>query len=270
VDNASTDNTVSFVKSELPEIVVVAADRNLGYAGGMNLALQSEGVCNSEYVLLLNNDVIVEPRAIQNLVRACQDPGVGAAVPKTYAGRPGDGPVLWHAGADFEEASGQGYHVGIGEVDNGQYAARRDIGYGPGSALMVKTSAISAAGGFDERYFLYCEDLDLSRRLIRMGFRIVYEPAAVAWHAPGSSSPGRFGRARRTYYKTRNSLLFLHVHTGRKPLRRSVVLLVKGLGRAMLRHRDGLEAAAVIRGVTDFYRSRFGMCERFVAEHTPR
>jgi hypothetical protein len=134
-------------------------------------------------VVVLNNDTVVEPECIARLVAAAEsDPTVGAVAPKILVHGAPD--RLWYAGGDLALARGTGRHRAEGERD-----ARLDERDGPtpvsfmtGCCFLITRRALEVVGGFDEGYFAYNEDVDLSYRLLAAGFRIVYEPRARLYH----------------------------------------------------------------------------------------
>ncbi|HBE73849.1 MAG TPA: hypothetical protein DDW31_07185 [candidate division Zixibacteria bacterium] len=210
VDNGSTDGSPARAKDKYPEIEVIAAGRNLGFAGGCNLGITST---SEEYVVLLNNDTEAEPGWLGCLVGTMDaDPSIAAAQPK----------ILWlREKGTFDYSGGAGGLLDIFgypycrgrlfqslEKDRGQYdASPPDIFWASGSASIYRRSALEAAGLLDEDFFMHMEEIDLCWRLHLCGFRVVSVPGSVVYHLSGGSLPA--GDFRKMYLNHRNSLLML-------------------------------------------------------------
>jgi hypothetical protein len=208
-------------------------------------------------VLLLNNDVEVEPGWLTPLVeRAESDPMIGAVVPKIlqYDNRT----LFEYSGAaggyldDFGYPFARGRIFDTVEVDAGQYDESTDVFWGSGAALLIRRSALEQAGLLDERFFMHMEEIDLCWRLRRLGFRVVYEPRSRVYHIGGASLPS--GDPRKTYYNFRNSLLTLYKNGGRSawPRRFASRLALDTLAVCRFALSGRLRsAAAVVRAYVD-------------------
>ncbi len=203
VDNASTDCSGKKLSKE-KEIVFIQAQENLGFSGGNNLGicyLKKKGV---DYIMLLNNDTVIAPDMVEQLMkRASQDIVV---VPKMYYFDTSDREhVLWYAGGYRKENRAEAVHIGLGEVDNGQYNQVKNVTFCTGCCWMMHCSVIERVGFLDEKYFMYCEDLDYSIRLQRANVTMKYIPKAKLWHKVSASSDGEMSRFI-CYYIIRNRL----------------------------------------------------------------
>ncbi len=209
-DNASTDGSVAFVKENFPSVKIVLLDRNYGFAGGYNRALEKVA---ADYVLLLNSDVEVTPGWLEPLVALLDaDSSIVACQPKIldfkrkthfeYAG----------AAGGFIDRYGYPYCRGrlfdTVEEDKGQYDVPCDIFWATGAALLVRAAAYRAAGGLDECFFAHMEEIDLCWRLRSRGYRIVCEPRSVVYHVGGATLSA--GNPQKTYLNFRNNLLMLY------------------------------------------------------------
>jgi len=259
VDNGSQDGSPDRLAAEFPEVEVMRLPRNLGFTGGMNAGLRHERVAAAGLVLLLNNDTIVDPEALGQLVAAFdRDAGVALACPKIYFWDVPD--VLWFAGGHLSSWSGVGINVGRRRRDVGQYDRERDISFANGCALMVRGEVLRELGLLDDRLFAYAEDTDYSFRALRAGRRIRYVPQSRVWHREGFASRRNIGNAKRIYYGTRNLLLVMARHA--RPWHWATFLpifSVNWVGRFLFlslvrRDQAGRVALEIARGLADFCR----------------
>jgi GT2 family glycosyltransferase len=191
VDNGSSDGSVEFLEESFPEARIVRLLRNLGFAGGVNEGIRRT---NRPFVALLNNDVEVDPKWLEELYAAMAGkPHVGACQPKI---------IRYFERDRFDvvglRLSGTGMIdvVGGGEKDVGQYDECRYLfGVNAGAAL-YRRSMLDDVGLFDEQLITSYEDADLSFRAQLAGWSALYVPTAVAHHMVGST------RKRRKYYGT--------------------------------------------------------------------
>ena len=200
VDNASSDGTVAEVREKFPSVNVIANAENLRFAGGNNVGIEHALLNGADYVVLLNNDTIVDPAFLAELVQAAEnDASIGIAGPKIYYY---DQPkMIWYAGGKVEYWKGWISHVGIREQDNGQYNVARDVDYVTGCCMLVKREVIERIGKLDESFFIYGEDADWSLRAARAGFRLRYVPSSMIWHKVSASSGGNL-----SWFKNWNKL----------------------------------------------------------------
>ncbi len=177
VDNASTDDSVAFVRENFPSVQVIANERNLGFSAGMNVGLRA---AQGEIMVLLNNDVEVRPDWLRALVGAMlADETVGVAGCKVYYP---DGKTLQHAGATLNYPLLTSHHYGYQEEDQGQYDEIRTVDYVTGAALALKREVLNKVGYLDEGFFLYYDDPDLCFHARRAGYTVIYVPDAVILH----------------------------------------------------------------------------------------
>lgn len=183
VDNASSDGSAEFVAGRFRDVHVVSASRNLGFAGGNNLGIRA---ARGRHVVLINNDTRADPGWLAALVATAEaDSGAGAVTSKlVFLERPD---VIQNAGGIIL-ADGSGADRGAGEVDLGQYDRREEVFGACGGAVLLNRAALADVGLFDERFFAYYEDTDLSWRMRLRGWRIVYEPAARVEHLHAGTS----------------------------------------------------------------------------------
>ena len=194
VDNASSDGTAAAIAARFgPRVTVVSNPSNLGYAAGNNAGIRRALDGGADFILLLNNDTVVDPAAVGELARGlAETPGAGVAGAKTYYFTPPD--RIWFAGGEVSLWRGTARHIGIRETDRGQHDAPRDVDYVSGCALMARREVFQAIGMLDESYRAYFEDTDFCMRAARAGFRIRYVPTAKVWHRISASTGGQLSR----------------------------------------------------------------------------
>ena len=207
VDNGSSDGSVEAVRSQFPEVEVIATGQNLGFAAGNNVGIQRALDSGADYVMLLNNDTIVAPDMVDIMLDAmAADPAIGVAGPTIYYYTQPE--VIWSAGGEIDWKRGLTYMIGIGDEDKGQFGmAPREVEFVTGCALLVRRDVWEKAGLLDEKFFMYYEETEWCVRARRANFKIIQVPLAMMWHK--ISIEAREASPRVYYYMTRNRLLFL-------------------------------------------------------------
>lgn len=206
VDNGSKNDEASQLEKEFGAFIeVLRLPENLGFAGGSNAGMKRALELGAEYVLLLNNDVIVEPSFLTNLVRDTRDlPKLAAACPKSYFYS--EPRRIYSTGGKVSIWRGVANQVGRGQIDHGQYDRRAQRDYADGVCMLIPASALRTVGLLDEQYFAYWEETDWCVRARDAGLRCYYVPTAKIWHkAERSQAPD----ARFHYFYRRNALLFV-------------------------------------------------------------
>jgi GT2 family glycosyltransferase len=217
VDNGSIDGSVEAVRAAFPETEVILNAGNLGFAGGNNVGLRRALGAGAEYAFLLNNDTVVDPRLLDELVSAAEaDPRAGIVGPKIYYYDRRD--VLWYAGAREQPLRRIPATVGLDEPDRGQYDRIGETACVYGTAMLIHRRVLTEIGLLDERFFAYHEDADFCARARRAGYRCLYDPRGMVWHKVSASTRGR--SAFQDYLRARSRILFFvkHVPAPRLPL----------------------------------------------------
>ena len=198
-DNGSTDGVPEAAAAERGNVQFLPTGGNLGYGSGVNVAarhlqpLRDAGEIDPEFFLISNPDVVFTPEAIDELI-ACARRWPEAAAVGPRIEEP-DGSIYPSARSVPTLGNGIG-HALLGSIypdnpwsrsyrDNADMDNERTAGWLSGSCLLVRWDAFDAVGGFDERYFMYMEDVDLGDRFTRAGFRNIYCPSAEITHAKG-------------------------------------------------------------------------------------
>ena len=253
VDNASKENEASIIEQRYPMVKVIRSPQNLGFAGGNNLGIKA---AHGEYLFFLNNDTVLRHQTsdIRPLIdRLESSDKIGAVCPKIRFSWEHH-PIQYAGYTPLSPITMRNHAIGFGEDDHGQYDTPHPTPYAHGAAMMVKREVIDKAGFMPECYFLYYEELDWSMMIRRAGYDIWYEPACTIYHKE-SQTTGQ-ASALRTYYVTRNRLLFVRrnnrSHTRYVTyLYLIIVVAGKDLLKHLLQRRTDL-AKATIRGIIHF------------------
>jgi len=205
-DNASTDNTVEFLKDSFPLLKIIQIKKNYGFAEGYNIALKQ---VDSDYYVLLNQDVEVTPNWIEPIVSLMENnQKVAACQPKMlefhnrelfeYAGAAG-GFLDKHIYAFC-----RGRFFKTNEKDVGQYNCASEIVWASGACMFIRSRLFHTIGGLDADFFAHFEEIDLCWRLKNAGYSIMYCPESVIYHVGGGSLPQ--GNPRKTFLNYRNNM----------------------------------------------------------------
>ncbi len=239
------------------EIEVHRPDRNLGFAKGCAWGISLALKHGADFILLLNNDVIVEPLFLDALLKAAAEwPAAGLLCPRIVS--LADPPRPWYMGGTFSLWSG------IPVQARSRWGADisghpREVDYATGCVVLITPAVIHAVGSFDPQFFAYCEDLDLSLRARQAGFTILFVPESLAHHAVTDRTDRA---ARMVYYSTRNLLEVMRRHAAWYQWVGFVAnFLVRWLGfftmLAFVRRRPQL-IGALVSGTVDFLRGKLG------------
>jgi GT2 family glycosyltransferase len=199
VDNASGDGSVDRITKEHPDVQVLALDQNAGFAAGCNAGAQ---VATGQYLAFLNNDARPDPEWVSAATAVLDRDGSVACVASKVLDWDGELVDFVDAGLGFY---GHGFKLHAGEPDNPAYDREADVLFASGAAMVVRASTFREVGGFDERYFLFFEDVDLGWRLWLLGYRVRYVPASLTFHRH-HRSVGALGPAQEEFLLERNAL----------------------------------------------------------------
>ncbi|HEV2833143.1 MAG TPA: glycosyltransferase family 2 protein [Hanamia sp.] len=208
-DNASTDNSISFLQQNFPRVKIVSNPINEGFSKGYNTALKQ---VTADYYILLNSDVKVNSGWIAPIILLMEsDEKIAACQPKILSFKNKN--QFEYAGASGGWIDFLGYPFNRGrvfdfcEIDHGQYNNSEEIFWATGAALFVRSSVFHELNGFDEYFFAHQEEIDLCWRMQRAGYKIYVEPASVVYHVGGGTLP--MGDRRKIYLNFRNNLVML-------------------------------------------------------------
>lgn len=259
-DNASTDDSVEFVRSNFPSVKIIQNKTNGGYAKGYNDALKT---LDEDLFVLLNSDVEVSENWLQPVVKEFESNSeLVAAQPKILDATHRDRFEYAGAAGGFIDAMGYPYCRGrifdAIEKDEGQYNDNREIFWATGACLFIRNSAFREVGGLDEDFFAHQEEIDLCWRLKTTGGKIMYFGNSKVYHLGGGTLAA--AKPQKTFYNFRNTLLLLmkNVKGGRVYRLIFFRMLLDGLaGIRFLLKGDFVHIWAIIRAHFSFY-SLFG------------
>jgi len=190
------------------QLLIIKNDQNYGFAEGNNIGIRAALTRESSYVLLLNNDVIVHPSFLTELVLAAErDERIGFAGPKVYfCDYSGRTDVIYFAGGIFSLWTGSARHIALRQVDHGQFNEGKLVDFVNGSCILARRETILETGPLKADYFTYWEDVEWCLRGAKSGYKSAYVPSAKIWHKVGASKKEK---AIRGYYYYARNLLWL-------------------------------------------------------------
>jgi GT2 family glycosyltransferase len=262
VDNGC-DDFLSDRPPQLDAVTYVHSDRNLGFSGGCNVALERAHAMGADFVWFLNNDTAPEPDSLTKLVAAAGEAHATVAGAKILR-RATEPMRLDSIAVDVDCHGGRFRLVGHDEVDRGQYDQLTAVGAVTGCAMLVRADVAWKLEGFDDRFFLYLEDVDFCLRARAAGEKVIAVPGARVHHARAASRRGRQSDDS-LYYTTRNHLLLMARHgCGGASVRfvRTANIIAANVAFAVAGdphpRRAPARTAAVLAGVRDYFADRFG------------
>lgn len=218
VDNASSDNSLQLLKEEFFDVNFLENNENLGFTGGNNVGIRFALELGCEYMMLLNNDTVVENDFLSKLLHSLMnDPSAGAAQPKILFNENRE--LIWSAGGIFKPLFSLAPTIGHQEIDKGQFESQEYMDWISCCAFLVKSDVIKEVGLEDEIFFYGCfDDVDLSLRVRDAGYNLLYNPKSVIYHDVMSAvkSEGRKDGNIKPFFHylvTRNHWFFIRKHT---------------------------------------------------------
>ncbi len=205
-DNGSTDGSCEEIHEKFLDITLIKNKENLGFTGGNNIGINYALKHGADYVLLLNNDTLVEPNFLSELVNVAELKKAGIVGPRIYYySLPY---ILWSAGGSFIPLIGKARTRGINQVDSPKYNVLKKVFWLTGCAILVKKEVFEKIGVLEELYFSNYEDLDFCYKARKAGYSIWYVPSSVIYHKVAQDWGG-LDNPLYIYYQIRNNLLFI-------------------------------------------------------------
>ncbi len=217
-DNASTDDSMTFLRTNYPQITLIQNDKNYGFAEGYNKALAQ---VQARYYVILNSDVEVTPHWIEPVVELMEnDEKIAICQPKLLS---------YYQRDTFEYAGGAGGYIdrfgypfcrgrmfGTLEKDNGQYNDAREVFWATGAAMFVKADLFHKLGGFDSDFFAHMEEIDFCWRAKNSSYKVCYCPQSSIYHVGGGTLPA--SSPFKTFLNFRNNFALLYKNLRRHSL----------------------------------------------------
>lgn len=257
VGNGTPPQELSQMAAQNDAVHPVQLPTNTGFTGGNNAGMRyALDVLHADAVLLLNDDTTVAPDFLDPLVAGLEADQVAAATPSIYFS-PGRefhqiyqpkerGRVLWYAGGLIDWRELVTWHRGVDQVDRGQYTRTESVPFGTGCCLLIKAEVLRRYGLFDDRLFLYWEDVDLSLRWRAHQLTVLVVPQSHIWHDNSGSSGS--GSDLHVYYQLRNRFLI----GWRYAPWRTKLFLLKQLW-TLARHGSRVQRSAILDVITGRY-----------------
>lgn len=259
VDNESTSESASELRTHCPDAIVLPCGSNLGFAGGNNVGIRYAIESKSDLILLLNNDTIVHENLLETLVNTIQSQKtIGVVGAKVYYEDRRD--LLWFAGGRLFIDKALATHRGIQEKDDGLFDTLQETDFVTGCCLMTKREVIEHIGMLDTGFFLYYEDSDFCIRARDAGYSVLYQPKAVLYHKVSHST--ELDSPVYIYFNLRNKILFLKKHSSPAGWIRHLPYLsyfyARQFVRLIIRHRNRRAVRAAFLGLIDGLRNSTG------------
>lgn len=206
IDNCSTDGSYEYLKEEFPEYKVFRTDVNLGYTGGINFGFVKATEFDPDYILVLNNDTIVEKSFLTHLVNSMEKnseaAGAGGLILAEHDRR-----TVWFGGGKLIPWRGLAVHFDKGlNKSEIKITSECPVTFLTGCMILFRAKALEKTGLEDDRFFMYLDDIELSSRIQRAGYSLVYNPESVIYHKVLGENKSPF----KLYYSVRNRLLLIN------------------------------------------------------------
>lgn len=263
VDNGSLDNSIEVLTNSGLNFHFIKSFENLGYTGGNNLGINfaiSEG---AEFILLLNNDTLIDEHALTNLITPLiNDPLIGITQPKIYFYP--DISLIWSGPTRFNKFLLRPKLLGYKQKNNNLLDQRVYLDYAVGCATLIRSTLFAKVGLLDDDYFAVCEDVDFGLKVRAEGSKILYVPESIIYHKESASAGGADHPAY-VYYQSR-SYLILFSKQSANPIQFTIAFIVYFISSIIriirfLLSGKFLGIIAIIFGFRDFLLKRYGKRE---------
>lgn len=260
VDNGSSDQSVEIVQKKFPKVELIILKENAGFAGGVNTGIKHAMKSGADLVALFNNDAVADSLWLEKLVECLVSyPSAGIATGKLMRS---DKKRIDSTG-EFYSTWGMPFPRGRNQIDNGQYNKAEPVFAATGGASLYRTKMLKEVGLFDENFFAYFEDVDISFRAQLAGWSVRYTPNAVAYHHVGGTS-GKLGSFTR-YHSIKNFILLYNKNMPGRLFWKYKPLFLTQLFRMFLGSLRDKQTATFFRS---FVRAVVLMPQTLMARHT--
>ncbi|MFC6999315.1 glycosyltransferase family 2 protein [Rufibacter roseus] len=257
-DNASTDDSVSFLQQQLPQVRLIQLSENYGFCEGYNQTLKQ---VQATYYVLLNSDVEVTPHWLSPMVQLLEgNSSIAACQPKIKSFHQRTHFEYAGAAGGFLDAYGypfcRGRLFGTLEEDKGQYDDVLPVFWATGACLFVRSNAYWQAGGLEKKFFAHMEEIDLCWRLQNLGLQIYYQGRSTVYHVGGGTLPK--ANPRKTFLNFRNGAALLYKNLSDQELNRVLYkrLVIDGIAAAQFFFKGDIKQ---VQAVWQAHRAFFRM-----------
>lgn len=189
VDNDSRDGSVERLETEFRDTIFIKNKSNIGFSCGVNAGIKKALILKADYVLILNNDIIVQPKFLEPALEcARQTTNLGAITGKIFYKTPEN--MIWHAGGHINPWRVQGIGRGTLEIDTGKYDKVEETGWASGAMSLIPKSTFEKVGLYPEEHFFGLEEWDFSTTMLKNSLKIIYVPGFSGIHDCGGSYKG--------------------------------------------------------------------------------
>ena len=255
IDNGSETDEIDNILTYFSNIKIIKTENNLGFTGGNNLGIKYSMENNADFILLLNNDTVVEPDFLEFLLnKFMSHPKTGVVAPKiSYYNKP---EKIWSVGGKINIIRGSGVSY---TNERSLKKANGEMGFVSGCCMLIGRNVFENVGLFDEKYFLYDEDADLCCRTINAGYKIYTETKSRIYHKIKASTAKNFSNLS-LYYETRNRLYFAKKNFKSFYLFTTVYICFTMLLKSLFWICTGKSGrvSAALKGIKDFFYNRMG------------
>ena len=225
IDNGSTDGSVDAISNQFHDYEIIELPENYGFSRGNNSGFELVKE-KADYTIFLNNDTIVDSNFVEPLINEMEsNPTVKQSTPKIFYSDNLD--YIWFGGGKVSLWLGWIRHLGIRKKDSMQFSFNRNVDYATGCCVCMRTVDFVSIGMFDESFFMYGEDVDLSLRFRKQGGQILFVSESKIWHKVSSSIGTQFSIRK---WKRKNigkmKLVTKHVHPTQLPIVVPLAILV--------------------------------------------
>ncbi len=260
VDNNSSQS-IEPLKSRFPTVLFIENHSNEGFCRGNNIGIKACRDLNCEYIWILNNDTTVASECLGKLVAAL-DSDIRIAGVTNRIDYFDDREICWFGGGIFQDGipAHRGYMSVFSDPSPPAYSE-----YLSGCSFLARTDVLVELGGFNEGYFCYVEDVDLSLRMLNLGYLLAYEPNALVWHKVSRATQNISHI--KLYYKHRNMLAFLRSH--HRPwtdIRRWWMQSIRTVASLVIKHHQFKSARYLLMGLVHGHINKLGRLEDFSAQ----
>ena len=252
VDNNSTDESFSTLSERYKDdrsIILIHANTNGGFSAGNNLAFRKAVDDDADYILLLNNDTIVEPDFLTVMMEAAKENDRAVIAPLILYNS--DRNRIWYAGGEFDTRTGLSHHCFWNKSVNEVSLRNQSVSFITGCCCLLPISVVNTIGYMDEEFFLYAEDIDYCCRMSRAGYEMHFVPQAVIYHKVSASTNKSSDFS--TALSTRNGLIVIDRYVSHKGLAKTLFLLRRI--KRIIKHE--CKFTAVVKGVKMYIDGNF-------------